>query len=154
MAAQAGVPLQAAGKGRLKFWGLEVYDAALWVSPGFRASDYARQPFALELHYLRAFTARDIARTSIEQMRRHGSIDEPQASRWQARLSELLPDVKRGDRLAGLHRPGVGAVFFHNGRPVGEVADAAFARLFFAIWLGEATSVPDLRRALLAPTLP
>ena len=27
---------QAAGQGRLRFWGLDVYDARLWVAPGFR----------------------------------------------------------------------------------------------------------------------
>ena len=37
-----------------------------------------------------------------------------------------------------------------GGRVVGEVADAAFARLFFGIWLSPKTSEPALRQALLA----
>jgi hypothetical protein len=75
-----------------------------------------------------------------------------QAERWQAQLTAALPDIRRGDRLAGVHRPGQGVSFFHNGRLTGEVADATFARLFFAIWLGEATSAPELRQALIAGT--
>jgi hypothetical protein len=135
-------------------WGFDVYDAALWTAPAFRAGDFAAHSFVLELSYLRSFSAADIARVSLEQMRRHAPIDDAQAARWQGQLQALLPDVRRGDRLAGLNRPGEGARFFLNGRPVGEMADAQFARLFFAIWLGEATSEPALRQALLAGRTP
>ena len=58
--------------------------------------------------------------------------------------------MKPGDRLLGVYQPGVGAVFKMGGRVVGEVADAAFARLFFGIWLSPKTSEPALRQALLA----
>lgn len=154
VAAQAGAALQPAGRGRLRYWGFEVYDAALWTAPGFRASQFGQHPLVLELAYLRDFSGADIARTSLAEMRRHGAIDTAQAERWQAQLTRLLPDVRRGDRLAGVHTPGQGAAFFHNGRPVGEVADAQFARLFFAIWLGEATSAPALRQSLLQGLAP
>jgi hypothetical protein len=147
--AQAG-PLQPVGQGRLRFFGLNVYDAALWAPAGFRASQFGELPLVLELHYLRGFSDTEIARASLDQMKRHGRIDDSQAQRWKSQLIEALPNVRKGDRLAGLHRPGQGVVFFHQGQPVGEVADPEFARLFFAIWLGEATSVPELRRALLA----
>ncbi len=139
-----------AGRGRLTWWGFEVYDAALWTASGFRVEQFASHPFVLELTYQRNFTAADISRASLQEMRRHGTIEPAQAERWQAQLASVLPDVKRGDRIAGVHRPGQGAAFFHNGRPAGEVADAQFARLFFAIWLGEATSAPALRQALTA----
>ena len=46
--------------------------------------------------------------------------------------------------------PGTGAVFWSNGRMLGEVRDPVFARLFFGIWLSTQTSEPQLRRALLA----
>ena len=108
----------------------------------------------LELHYARDFSAADIARRSLEEMRRHAPLDAAQAEGWRSRLAALLPDVKRGDRIAGLHRPGQGAAFFHNGRPLGDIADPAFARLFFAIWLGEATSEPALRQRLLEGATP
>lgn len=154
MAASAPGELRASGQGRLTFFGLHVYDASLWTATGFRASAFAEQPFVLELHYARDFTAQDIARRSLEEMRRHGPFDAAQAGRWQSSLASLLPDVRRGDRISGLHRPGQGAAFFHNGRPLGEIADPVFSRLFFAIWLGEATSEPSLRQQLLARTAP
>ncbi|AEG94835.1 conserved hypothetical protein [Ramlibacter tataouinensis TTB310] len=152
--AQAPAGLQAVGRGRLTFWGLQVYDAVLWAAPGFRAESFEQHALVLELGYLRELEAADIARVSLEQMQRHETIEPAQAQRWQAQLAALLPDVRRGDRLAGLHRPGQGAAFFHNGRAIGEIADARFARLFFAIWLGEATSEPALRQALLGQGKP
>lgn len=141
---------QAAGQARLRFWGLDVYDASLWVAPGFRAGEFGAHGFALQLQYLRNFSATDIARRSLDEMRRAGGFSAAQAAGWQADLARLLPDVRAGDRLTGIHRPGRGALFLLNGRPLGEVGDAQFAQLFFGIWLGPQTSEPTLRNALLA----
>lgn len=154
VAASAPAGMQATGRGRFTYWGFEVYDAALWAARGFRAAQFAQHAFVLELSYLRNFSAAEIARTSLAEMRKHGRFDDGQAERWQAQLARLLPDVRRGDRIAGLHRPGEGAAFFHNGRPVGELSDPQFARLFFSIWLGEATSAPQLRQSLLSGAAP
>src|SRR5512141_3284102 len=63
-----------AGQGRLTWWGLEVYDARLWVPPGFAAADFADHPFALELRYLRELRGAAIAQHSIDEMRRAGEF--------------------------------------------------------------------------------
>ena len=138
-----------AGQGTLRFWGLEIYRARLWVSPGFEAADYAALPLALELSYQRAFSAQAIAERSIAEMRRVGPFSAAQATRWQQALQAALPDVQPGDRLTGLYQPGSGATFRLRGRTVGTVADAEFARLFFGVWLSPLTSEPQLRAALL-----
>ncbi len=151
--ADAASPLpgtRLAGQGLLRFWGLEIYRARLWVAPGFRASDYAAQPLALELTYLRSFSAQDIARRSLQEMRRVGPFTPTQAEQWQQALQAAPPDVQAGDRLTGLYQPDQGVVFQKNGQAVGAVPDAAFARLFFGIWLSPQTSEPALRQALLA----
>lgn len=151
--AAAAAPLsdaRLAGQGVLRFLGFEVYRARLWVRPGFDANHYAAQPLALELTYRRSFTAEAIAKRSIEEMRRVGSFTPEQALRWQQALQSALPDVKSGDRLLGMHQPGVGAVFKMAGRVIGEVPDAEFSRLFFGIWLSPQTSEPQLRQELLA----
>jgi hypothetical protein len=142
--------VQLAGQGSLRFLGFEIYRARLWVSPGFQPEDYAAHPLALELAYRRDFTAQAIAQRSIEEMRRVGPFTAQQATRWQQALQAALPDVKAGDRLTGVYRPGAGAVFQLQGHTVGEVADPAFARLFFGIWLSPQTSEPGLRQSLLA----
>ncbi|RYX93058.1 MAG: hypothetical protein EOO28_20150 [Comamonadaceae bacterium] len=138
------------GKGRLTVWGFQVYDALLWALPGFRNDKIAAQPFALELAYLRAFDKEDIAERSIVEMRRAQAITDAQAQAWTAEMVRVLPNVKKGDRVVGVNRPGVGAQFFNNGKLGGEIRDPEFARLFFSIWLGPKTSEPELRSALLA----
>ena len=146
--------LQPAGQGSLRWLGLAVYEAQLWVAPDFRQEHFAQHAFALELHYQRAFSSPDIARRSLAEMRRGGTLDEAEAQRWQAQLQQLLPDVRAGDRILGLYRPGHGAAFLVNGVPRGEIADPRFATRFFGIWLAPRSSEPALREALLARTAP
>jgi hypothetical protein len=138
------------GKGRLTFWGFQVYDARLWALPSFKPDGLITQPFALELAYLRSFDNLDVAIRSITEMRRSASISDAQAKAWIDEMLRVLPDVKAGDRVMGIHRPGVGAQFLMNGKQTGEIRDAEFARLFFGIWLSPKTSEPKLRAALLA----
>ena len=137
------------GTARLTWLGLHVYDARLWVAPGFAAAQPQRHAFALELTYARAFRGRDIAARSLSEMRRAGEIEREVAARWEAELAALLPDVKPGDRITGVHRSGRGASFFVNDHHAGEIADARFAERFFAIWLGSHTSEPAMRIHLL-----
>ena len=140
------------GEVLLRVWGFEVYTARLCAAPGFRAAEYAHAPFSLELRYRRGFKAEDIARRSIEEMRRSGPIDPAQAERWRDWLARNLPDVQPGDRLTGVHEPGRGVRFYYNGRPWAEPnPDPAFAERFLGIWLAPQTSEPALREALLAP---
>ncbi len=138
------------GQARMTFWGFDVYQATLWVAPGFTEAAYERSPFALELAYLRDFKGADIARRSIAEMRRQAPLTAAQEAAWETQMRALFPDVKAGDRLTGVNRPGTGAAFWSNGRPLGEIRDPAFAQLFFGIWLSAQTSEPQLRLALLA----
>lgn len=141
---------QLIGKGRLTVWGFQVYDARLWALPGFRPDNLPTQPFALELAYLRDFSSKDIAERSITEMRRSAAISEEQAKTWINEMLRVIPDVKKGDRVMGIHRPGLGAQFLVNGKTSGDIADVEFARLFFGIWLSPKTSEPKVRAALLA----
>ncbi len=151
---QALPQAQRIGSGRLTVWGFEAYDASLWAAPGFRADSYGDRPFVLELSYLRDFRSESIAERSIREMRRIGSFSDAQAIEWTRGLRSAFPDVRRGDRIAGIHQPGGRVQFVTNGRLTGEIHDEAFARLFFGIWLAPQTSEPALRRALLAQALP
>jgi hypothetical protein len=143
-----------AGSAKLRFWGFDVYQATLWVRPGFQAPDFTRHAFALELDYLRDFTGAAIAARSIEEMRRISRFSDAKAEEWQTALRGALPDVRKGDRIAGLHVPGVGVRFLLNGKPFGEVRDAEFSAQFFGIWLSPGTSEPAMRQSLLAQIQP
>ena len=142
-----------AGKTRLTVWGFQVYDAKLWTQPGASADKLNTQPFALELTYLRAFDSLDIATRSITEMRRTAAIDDAQAKAWMDEMQRVIPNVKPGDRVMGIHRPQQGAQFWVNGKQSGEIRDPEFARLFFGIWLSPKTSEPKMRQTLLAGVL-
>lgn len=137
------------GEATLRFFGLSVYHARLWTLPDFRASQAADQDLVLELEYLRDLQGSAIAERSLQEMRRAGPIPEAQAQRWLQDMQRIFPDVKSGDRLSGQRLPGQGVRFGLNGRPIGQIEDPAFARLFFGIWLAPTTSQPDMRQALL-----
>lgn len=137
------------GQATMTFWGFDVYQATLWVAPGFAAAAYERSPFALELLYLRDFKGVDIARRSIAEMRRQSPMTLTQETAWESQMRTLFPDVMAGDRITGVHQPATGAMFWSNGRWLGELRDPDFSRRFFGIWLAGETSDPQLRRALL-----
>jgi hypothetical protein len=138
------------GTARLRFFGLNIYDARLWVAPGFQASAFALHPLALELTYLRALNGRSIAERSLKEMQRTAPLATEVAQRWLGLMQNAFPDVVEGDRLTGLHRPGTGAQFWLNGQPRATIQEAEFSRRFFGIWLSEDTSEPRLRTELLA----
>lgn len=142
-----------AGTGRLTWYGLHVYDAALFVAPGFDLGNAAALPFALELTYARRLDGKGIAAASRDEIERLGFGTEGQRSRWHEQMLKLFPDVDKGRRLAGVNVPGAGARFYYDGRLLGSIDDPAFARAFFAIWLDERTRAPQLRESLLR-TLP
>ena len=145
---------QVMGSARLRVWGFDVYDMRLKAGPSFDTARFADGPLALELNYLRNLKGADIAERSLDEMRNLETIDPAQAEIWLAAMRNLFPDVKKGDRLAGIHQPGRGASFYLNDRLLGEVADPRFSRLFFGIWLSPKTSQPALRETLLQGLAP
>jgi hypothetical protein len=157
--AQATVPVEianalpgalAAGSSRLRFFGLSVYDAKLWVAPGFQVASYPQHALALELTYLRNLIGKSIAERSLEEMRRSGPLAADTQARWMAAMQDAFPDVKEGDRITGIQLPAVGARFFFNGQLRSTIPDTEFSQRFFGIWLSDATSEPRLRKELLA----
>ena len=137
------------GAGRLRFLGLRVYEARLWVSAPAMAADWAAAPLALELEYARSLSGVRIAERSLSEMERQGEIEPAKAQRWLSAMKQIFPDVDASDRITGVNVPGMGARFFINSRLKGDLRDPEFARLFFGIWLSPKTSEPALREALL-----
>ena len=134
--------LQRWGNGEFRRFGFLVYEATLWA-----ADDPVRPPLALRLDYKRTIAGSAIAEASVKEMRKFGS-DEASLQRWGESMAKLFPNVRSGDHIVGVYRT-EGAAFLFNGQAIGEIADPAFARQFFAIWLDPRTSAPELRAALL-----
>ncbi|MDE2417100.1 MAG: chalcone isomerase family protein [Burkholderiales bacterium] len=156
--AQASIPqeigdalpgAQFAGSSRFRYFGLSVYDARLWVSPGFQVATYAQHGLALELTYLRSLSGKAIAERSLKEMRRAEALAADTEKNWLTAMQDAFPDVGEGDRITGLHTPASGAKFWFNGQARATIRDTDFSRLFFGIWLSETTSEPRLRSELL-----
>ena len=144
-ASEAG--LREIGRGEMRWLGFKLYDAALWARvPGAQAMD---DEYVLSIRYARAVSSERLVELSLEEMRRLDLADEPTLARWAEALAAALPSVAAGETLSGLHRPGRGAAFWHDGRATAELDDPALAQAFFAIWLDERTRAPALRARLL-----
>ncbi len=134
------------GQSRLRvlFW--EIYDASLYATKGVYDPE---KPFALSLTYLRGFSGSDIARRSVDEIRRQGFADETVLASWMAQLDAIFPDVVEGDQIIGISQPSEETRFILNGVLIGTITDQNLSRRFFDIWLSEKTSEPDMREALL-----
>ena len=146
--AKAGMPeLRVLGGGLLRVLGFQVYNAYLWTPAG---STFDRtKPHALDLQYLRTFSAKKLAERSIDEMRGQGIGDDAVHAKWLAEMERVFADVKEGDRLTGVVTPARTSKFFFNGAFRGEVSDPAFTDAFFGIWLNEKSSQPRMRNQLL-----
>lgn len=142
------------GQGRLRVWGFHVYDARLWVPPGFDPAQWQKFPHALELDYARAFKGADIAQRSLQEIQRQGDIPADLAASWLGLMTALFPDVASGDEITGFYQPGQGVRFFWNGRPIGALTDSLLAERFMGIWLSTFTSEPAMRLSLLGLSSP
>ncbi len=132
------------GQGEFRRFGFLVYEASLWAG-----DDPTRPPLALRLDYKRRIAGSAIAEASVKEMRRFG-VEEAVLAAWHERMARIFPDVQDGDHILGVYTSD-GAGFLHNGRDLGRIDDARFARDFFGIWLDPRTSAPELRTALLTP---
>ena len=143
----AHVPaLKPLGEARFRKLVWHVYDASLWIAADSFAPD---APLALDIRYAMDIRGADLSDRSVEEMRKLGYRDPEKLARWGDAMRRVFPDIRTGDRLVGVHLPGREARFYNQHGLLGTVADAEFARAFFAIWLDERTSEPDLRRRLL-----
>ncbi len=134
------------GKGEMHklFW--HVYDSALYSKDG---TYNPNKPYALENTYRMDFTDTELADRTIEEMRSAHNISDAQAKLWRHLLVELWPNVKEGDVIRAKAIPKTSVQFFLNGKKLGVIADAQFVQPFMDIWLGEKSSEPELRNALI-----
>lgn len=132
------------GSGEMRWFGLALYDATLYVA----GKEVAQAPLALHLRYRRDIGRERLVQASVDEMRRLGA-DPAQLKRWEAELARVFPDVASGDSITGVRLPGRGVRFLHNDMARGEIADPDFGRWFFAIWLDAKSYSPALRERLL-----
>ena len=134
------------GEGALSFYFWDVYNASLYAPD---ANFSKHQPFALRVEYLMNFSGNDIAEKSIEEIKKQGFKDYTKLKKWKEDLQKLFPNVEDGTVLTGILTEQRNALFYKNGKKIGEIADKELSARFFDIWLGEKTSAPHLRKQLM-----
>ncbi|NJR72214.1 MAG: hypothetical protein HC782_03965 [Gammaproteobacteria bacterium] len=134
------------GEAVLRFIGLKVYDIRLWTNA---KPPHDSDLFALELVYDLGLKGAEIAKRSVEEMRKQGVSDEAKLAKWLTAMNSVFPDIKKNDTLVGVSVPGKGARFYSKDKFIAEIADPEFAAAFFDIWLSPKTSEPRLRARLL-----
>lgn len=147
--AVAHTALRTVGEGQFSYLFWDLYQARLATSDGKFDSYQQNKPLLLELTYQRDISKADFVEATLDQWQaQQGSLQQRHRD-WAAQLDKLWRDVKKGDRLACLLRADGLVEFSYNGQPLGVVEDPAFAVEFLDIWLGEKTTAPKLRVALL-----
>ncbi|WP_084164568.1 chalcone isomerase family protein [Rheinheimera texasensis] len=141
--------LKTVGEGQFSYLFWDLYQARLATSDGQFFSYQQNKPLLLELTYQRDISKADFVEATLDQWKaQQGSLQQRHRD-WAAQLDKLWRDVKKGDRLACLLRADGLVEFSFNGQPLGLVEDPAFGAEFLDIWLGEKTTAPKLRIALL-----
>lgn len=141
--------LKTVGEGQFSYLFWDLYQARLATSDGKFGSYQQNKPLLLELTYQRDISKADFVEATLDQWQAQQGRLQPHHRDWAAQLAKLWRDVKKGDRLACLLRADGLVEFSFNGQPLGVVEDPAFAAEFLDIWLGEKTTAPKLRIALL-----
>ncbi|WP_440056319.1 chalcone isomerase family protein (plasmid) [Pseudoalteromonas sp. T1lg65] len=126
------------------FW--DVYDATLYATNGQYSNE---SPYVLKLAYLRDLDGEAIAERSLKEMQKQGFSDKALGQSWLVKMKSIFPNVSKGTVLYGVRNEQGFTEFYHGEKQIGLVADEQFTNWFFAIWLSEKTSEPEMRAEIL-----
>jgi hypothetical protein len=134
------------GRGRHSWWGIQMYDATLWIA-GPRWS--AAEPHALDLEPSHAVSAENLVKTAIGEMRDLKVGDERQLKVWQAEMSKVIPSVRAGDQVVIFCSDANRTLVYLNDASNGEVDDPSFCPAVMSVWLHPQTKHRAVRKSLL-----
>ncbi|MEJ2764872.1 chalcone isomerase family protein [Photobacterium sp. MCCC 1A19761] len=135
----------AVGDARLTWGPWVIYDSELRTPSGEYLPEM--EELALVIKYQREIDQEDLLEATDEQWL-HLGISANKRQRWLARLAEIWPDVRKGDRLIFVVNR-EGGIFYQDNRMIGTVRDKEMSLAFIQIWLSPRTAYPKLRRQLI-----
>lgn len=147
--------LNGLGMRKATFLKVNVYVGALYVvQPSQDAGQLlaSRGPDELVLHFVRDVDAKDLRDAWSEGFAKNAKEQLPALQDRIARLNGWMGDMKKGQRLTFIRRPGTGIEVDVNGVAKGTIEGDDFARAFLAIWLGSSPPNPELKSGLLGGT--
>ena len=141
--------LKKVGEAKLKvlFW--DVYNSSLYNQTGeYQAEQF---PQVLKIDYLRDIDAEDLIERTQEEWERLG-LDPATYTPWLPLLSNIFPNIKKGDTLLLNVNENQQSEFFFNSKTIGKINDQSFGKSFLRIWLDENSSYPKVRNKLIGLT--
>ena len=138
--------LKKVGEAKLKvlFW--DIYNSSLYSKTGeYQAEQF---PQALKVNYLRDIDAEDLIEKTQDEWEKLG-IKQVTFSQWIPLLTNIFPDIKKGDTLFLSVSEDQQSEFFFNGKTIGKITDQTFGKNFLRIWLDENCSYPKVRNKLI-----
>jgi Chalcone isomerase-like len=134
------------GKGRHSWWGVQMYDATLWiVGPQWSAAG----THALDLEPSRVVPADTLVKNAIKEMRDLKVGDESKLKTWQAELTKVIPNVRPGDQIVIFCPDTNRTLIYLNDSSNGEVDDPSFCPAIMSVWLHPQTKHQAMRKSLL-----
>jgi hypothetical protein len=131
---------------------VNVYVAALYVaktSTDPKALLASNSPSQLILQFVRNVDADDLRKAWSEGFEKNAKDQLPALKERIDTLNGWMADVKTGERLSFIHRPGAGIDVVVGGMAKGTIKGDDFAKAFFSIWLGADPPNPEIKVGLL-----
>jgi hypothetical protein len=119
---------------------VKVYVAALYVEK--KSNDPAAilgssAPTELVLHFVRDVGADDVRKGFDEGFEKNAKAQLPALKERMTQLNSWITDVKSGQKLTFIHKPGVGVQVDVNGAAKGTIKGDDFFKAFLSIWLAD-----------------
>jgi hypothetical protein len=131
---------------------VNVYVAALYVaktSSDPNALVGSNAPSELILQFVRNVGADDLRKGWSEGFDKNAKDQLPALKERIAMLNGWMADVKTGERLTFVHKPGAGLQVDVNGTVRGTIKGDDFAKAFLSIWLGADPPNPEIKAGIL-----
>jgi hypothetical protein len=131
---------------------VNVYVAALYVaktSSDANALLASNTSSEVVLQFVRNVGADDLRKGWSEGFEKNAKDQLPALKERIAMVNGWMTDVKTGERLTFIHKPGTGLQVDVNGAVKGTVKGDDFAKAFLSIWLGPEPPNPEIKAGLL-----
>ncbi len=134
------------GKGRHSYWGIQMYDATLWiVGPRWSES----QPHALDIEPNKAVSSDVLISSAVAEMRSLKVGDERKLRAWQAEMKQVIPNLQPRDQVVIFCSDANHTIVYVNDKIVGKVDDPSFCPAVMSVWLHPQTKHQSMRKSLL-----
>ncbi len=138
--------LKKVGEAKLKILFWDVYNSTLYSQTGeYQAEQF---PQALKIQYLRDIDAEDLIERTKDEWEKLG-INQELFNQWIPLLTDIFPNIKKGDTLLLNVSENRQSELFFNGETIRKITDRTFGKSFLRIWLDENCSYPKVRNKLI-----